>query len=367
VRAAASVALGVALLGLAGGCRQVPGVARVLNGAVPDERLRSALPPTGPLRDGRWWVSPDQVEVPFQEIRFVDDRGHEKRIDLTGCTALYDRAAPSLSQRLDCDFGLPPGTYTHVGVDFQPPLSVLIDDDVNGLYTDGAGLTRTPPPGGATFSPLDVPESGSRIQLAEPLVVDQDPVEITVVMSALHTMGVEVAGPTATFVEGVGVRLFVTPDPVGAALFFSAGDSAETVSPNAGGPTELMLFYGGAQTPSYTFLIPGDAHRACLGANTRMEAFAASPGELDREGQTMGGYLGLDDAGTICFALPKNPAYTEYQAIFRMPEVTELGGTTTLGCEVTDTVPEPVSGPTWSSGCPEITPTAEGALRLLAH
>jgi hypothetical protein len=362
MRAPRSVFLGFVVLGLAAGCQRVPAVARVLNGVTPDVTLRGA---PAPLGDGLWAVSPDQVEVPFQEIRFVNDNGNENRIDLTGCTAIYDRAAPTLSERLDCDFQVPPGTYTHLGIDFQPPLGILIDDPVNSLYTDGSGLTRTPPAGGATFSPLDGLESGSRIQLVEPLIVDQDPVDIKVVMTALHTVNVEVNGSTATFAGGVGLQLFVTPDPVGGAAFYSAASTAETLA--APGGTEMLLFYEDAATPSYLFLVPSDVHRACLGEGTRMEAFATSPGELDKEGQTMGGYLGLDDSGTVCFALPKDPAYTEYQAIFAMPEVSEIGGTTTLSCEVTSAVPEPVSGPNWSSGCPEITPTAEGELRLLAN
>ena len=125
--------------------------------------------------------------------------------------------------------------------------------------------------------------------------------------------------------------------------------------------------YEDATTPSYLFLFPGDAHRPCFGQDSRSEAFAASPGELNKDGQTMGGYLGLDDTGTLCFALPKDPAYLEYQAIYRMPEVALVGAQTTLSCEVSSTAPAPESGPTWSSGCPEITPTGEGILSLLAN
>lgn len=351
-----------------GACQRVPAVAQVLNGVTPNSALRSAPGPLPLLSDGEWAVSPDQIEVPFQEIRFVRENGNEHRIDLTGCVATYDRSAPTLSERLDCDFEVPAGTYTGLGIDFEPPLRVLIDDAENGLYTDGSGLTRTPPPGGAAFSTLDVAESGGRIQLGEPLVIGDDPVEIKVVMTAIHTVRVQVDGANATFAGGVGVQLFVTPDAVGAASFYTAASTAETIHPSAeGGPTELFLFYEDAATPSYTFLFPGDDHRPCIGENTRMEAFNTSPGELNREGQTMGGYLGLDDTGTICFALPENPAYTEYQAIFRMPEVTELGESTTLSCEVSSTAPAPVSGPNWSSGCPEIAPTAQGALRLAAR
>jgi hypothetical protein len=50
-----------------------------------------------------------------------------------------------------------------------------------------------------------------------------------------------------------------------------------------------------------------------------------------------------------------------------MPEVSEIGASTTLSCEVSSTAPAPVSGPTWASGCPEIAPTAEGVLQLLAN
>lgn len=351
-----------------GGCRQVAGVAQVLNGVTPADASVEEVAGPRLLADGNWAVSPDQVEVEFQEIRFVADDGAEHRITLLGCTGTYDRAEPTLSERLDCDFNVPAGTYTGLGIDFEPPLRVLIDDDANGLYTDGDGLTRSPPSGGASFSTLDVAEGGVRLQLAEPLVVDEQAIDIKVVLTALHSIDVRVAGEDAAFTGGHGVQLFVTPDAVGGASFYSGASTAGTYSPEAEGhPTELYMVFEDASTPSFAFLFPGTDHRACIGENTRMEAFAASPGELNEEGQTMGGYLGMDDSGTICFALPKDPAYTEYQAIFAMPRVTEIGGSTTLSCEVSSTAPAPESGTTWASGCPEITPTAEGGIQLLAE
>lgn len=355
------------LLVIPSACRRVPGVAQVLNGVTP-EAATEGPQALQALAEGSWAVSPDQVEVELQEIRFVADSGNEHRINLDGCTAGYDRAQPTLSQRLGCDFAVPAGSYTGLGIDFEPPLRVLIDDDLNGLYTDGAGLTRSPPAGGASFSPFSVAEGGMRIQLAEPLVVDEQPVQINVVVTALHSVIVQVQGDQASFSGGPGVQLFATPNAVGAAAFYSGASTAGTYSPEAeGNPTELSLVYEDASTPSYAFLFPGTDHRACIGENTRMEAFSASPGELNKEGQTMGGYLGLDGEGTLCFALPKNPAYTEYQALFAMPEVQEIGTSTTLSCEVSNTAPAPVSGSTWSTGCPELTPTAEGMLRLLAN
>ena len=43
------------------------------------------------------------------------------------------------------------------------------------------------------------------------------------------------------------------------------------------------------------------------------------------------------------------------------------GGTTTLGCQHLTAVPPPVSGDTYASGCPAITPDVQRSLTLVAN
>ena len=79
-----------------------------------------------------------------------------------------------------------------------------------------------------------------------------------------------------------------------------------------------------------------------------------------------GGYLGVDAAGTICWATPVDATYAQYREICEMQTVTTIGGTTTLRCQTVTTAPAPTSGDTYASGCPTITPTSSVVLTLVA-
>ena len=50
-----------------------------------------------------------------------------------------------------------------------------------------------------------------------------------------------------------------------------------------------------------------------------------------------------------------------------MPVVATVGGTTTLSCQHLTAVPPPVSGDTYASGCPPITPDVQRTLTLVAN
>lgn len=345
----------------------VPGVARVLNGATPGvaEGARGPSAPMAPLADGDWRVSPNRVEVDFREIVFYDTDGGEEWIALTDCSATYDRDEPSLSRRLDCDFEVPSGTYGAVGLTFDPTVRVLIDEPTIGLYTNGDGVQTTPPSGGAVPSPVVSVSPGNRATLAEPLVVEDEPVAIQVVMSGLYTVGVSVDGTTARLAESFGVQIYVTPSAVGATSYYSTSDSALSTT-DAG--VRLVLFYEDPATPSYAFLTPGSDIAVCGGGGEgTYQAHSTSPGELDESGQTIGGYLALDDTGTLCFALPTDPTWRTYQAMYRMRRADTVGDPTTLECVQTSEVPSPASGSNWSSGCPSFTPDAQSEVRLIAE
>jgi len=47
--------------------------------------------------------------------------------------------------------------------------------------------------------------------------------------------------------------------------------------------------------------------------------------------------------------------------------VTTVGQTTTLRCQQMTTVPPPLSGDTYASGCPAITPDEQRTLTLVAN
>ena len=50
-----------------------------------------------------------------------------------------------------------------------------------------------------------------------------------------------------------------------------------------------------------------------------------------------------------------------------MPIVTTMGASTTLSCQHLTSVPPPISGDTYASGCPPITPDEQRTLTLVAR
>ena len=119
----------------------VSGTARILNGATGPASLLKTLPSRLPAskstvpEDGIWILSPDQVRITLRNIGFGSNSGGTMA-ELGECTVTYDRTAPSLSLRLDCPFEVAVGTYTTVVIEYEITHQVLIDDPVNGFYTD---------------------------------------------------------------------------------------------------------------------------------------------------------------------------------------------------------------------------------------
>jgi hypothetical protein len=65
------------------------------------------------------------------------------------------------------------------------------------------------------------------------------------------------------------------------------------------------------------------------------------------------GYLGLDAAGNLGWAMPTSQAFTTYAAEMRMARVSPIGGTTTLYCKNRTGDPAPPGG-NYASGAPNI-------------
>jgi hypothetical protein len=349
-------------------CQTAPGVAHVLNGATVQESRAVAAAP-GAAADGTWWVSPDRVEVDFLRVGFEDEVRNQRWDDLSDCSATYDRAEPTLSERLNCTFEVPAGTYASVDLEYDPTMLVTIDDPANGLYTDGQSVVTTEPEGGAVASPITSWQSGTRSLLNAPLVVTDEPIELQVVMSGVHTLQVEVSGGVATPMTSFVVHIYATAGDLGAAAYLSNEGTGLSVNRTDNGtPGELLLFYQDLATPSYAFLKPSGEFRECGPEGSgSYEAYNVSPGYRDESGQTPGGYLAVDGAGDLCFALPTDGSWRESQAIYRMHHPTDIGEATTLECEATNSAPAPVSGDTYASGCPELNVAGQDTMFLVAR
>ena len=349
--------------------------ARILHGPSPAAAVR-ALSTSAVTTDGHWALSPDQGRVTITSLTFQAVDGVQS-VNLAGCTPTYTRGAAALAPLLDCPFDVPPGTYVGLTVGISTRFEVLIDDATNGFFTDPnapSGLVTTAPAGGAQFASFVVPgPRGTGDVLSQqtfftsPLVVDAGtPVQVDIVDDMIHTVFANVTGGAASFDTSLPLpAVQVVPSVTGAGKveFYSpTGTALDAPMP---GPTDdesgsVRVFYASPDQPSYVFSpVPGPS-----------QAWNVSPAASPTNGPSgfrAGGYLGLDATGTLCWALPADYTYAQYSALCEMRAVATVGSTTQLRCQHMTSVPPPVAGDTYASGCPPITPDVQRTLTLVAN
>lgn len=370
----------VAACGDSTGPRLVSGTAHLVHGpslAVgasvdrrPDSKPSFAVAPSG----GHWFISPDQGKITITSLSFHDASGNVQDATLSTCTATYSRASASLSSILDCPFTLASGTYVEVDIGISNVFQVLINDATHGIFTDpssATGLSTTAPAGGAAFVNLTIPTSGDANGVMEtqtafdaPLVVDSaSPPAITLIVDMIHTVLMNVSGSTLTFDTSLpqpAVHVTPTVSGPGRVEFYTATGTADNV--NAGiatmgnEATSIRLVYNGASAPI-------DVWSPVIGPSEAWNA-APTPGASMF---TIGGYLGLDATGTICWALPASYTYAQYAYLKSMKPATAIGGTTVLKTKAVTTAPAPASGTTYASGCPTFTADQQTTMTLVAR
>jgi hypothetical protein len=327
------------------------------------------------LVNGIWGISPNEAQATIVSLSFTTSGGSVNQATLTACAPTYVRGGQSLSQILECPFTIPSGTYVGLDVGIKNEFQLLVDDSVNGIYTDPSspsGLSTTAPAGGAKLVPVTVPtdQSDNIIRsttiFTEPLRIDSaSPPSITIVADMIHTIAINVGGGILAFVivpNNPVVEMVGSATGVGKVEYYNTYGTALNVHmPNVTGidSRHVRVFYASAGQPTFVNTPvdgPGAAYNASPTANPN------SPG-----GWTPGGYLGLDGTGVLCWALPKDQAYAQYAYLMRMPVPANVGGTTTLSIQATSSVPAPVSGTTYSSGCPTVTATNQWNLTLVAR
>ncbi len=359
--------------------RRTASHARILHGpSTVAAATRAGAPSAAAVpADAHWALSPEQSRVTLTSLAFQGTDGNVATADLGGCMPTYVRDTAALTQILDCPFDLPPGTYVGVGIGVLTTFDVLVDDAANGFFTDPGsptGLSATAPAGGAQFASFTVPGPGGQGDVlsaqtffTSPLVVEAGtPVTVDVVEDMIHTVFANVSGGAASFDTSLplpAVQLVPSVSGAGRVEFYSpTGTALDALMP---GPTDdesgsVRVFYASPPQPSYVFSpVPGPS-----------QAWNVSPATSPVEpssGFRAGGYLGLDSNGVLCWALPVDYAYGQYAELCEMPVVSNVGETTTLSCQHLTSVPAPVSGDTYASGCPPITPDVQRTLTLVAH
>lgn len=396
-----TLALLVAGAALALGCESptmVIGNARIRNGATPGAsssqrahgttQVGAAAGLSGPgafavPSDGRWTISPDQVQVRLMRLQFFAGARDRQVADLgSDCVVTYDKAAASLSIRLDCPFEVAAGTYDRMTVDFSPDFKVLIDDEANGLFTDPASPTLfspTPPAAGDGFVDYQttIPDGGdawsSTAFLTTPLVVDEArSVGVDIVLQGLHTFQIEVRDGAPAFYtdpqqRGWPVQLYPSVNGVSTSEYYSSVASADSFAfgsvPN---PAHVLLFYETSTVPATVIFEVGESLGGCGRGMPHASNAAAEEYEVNEGGGRPGGYLGLD-GDTLCWAQGSDESYSGYAALLSLTRLSSEGEAGTLSCMATSAPPLPTSGSTYTDGCPVLAAPQQIGVTLVAN
>lgn len=350
----------------------VAGHALLLHGPRDQSMNALRLGPVPAPADGRWSITPDQAKIHLVSLDFVRTDGQPYSAMLTDCEPTYDRTAAPLMQMLDCPFEVPAGSYAQVGISTSTTYQMLLDDGVNGFFTNGTSVV-TSDPGTPSFNTYTVPGPGgvgtvlgTTTYLTAALVVDEShPVQVDVLVDMIHTVGADVSGGAVTVdVSAPTLPATLVPSVLGAgkAEFYSAESDPGNmkIGPlgNTGTWGGVRVFYAEPSQPSYLFY-------PVVGPS---QAYNVDPAKAPANGTSnkAGGYLGIDGSNTMCWAMPTDSTYTAYTRVCKMPIVSP-GSTTTVSCQTGSTAPAPTSGDTYASGCPTITPNETLNVTLIAN
>jgi len=357
----------------------LPATAHFLNGPSSISSL-AAFAPVQPAAlggvDVNWLLTPDKVRAAITRVVFEGTTPWSSVI--SGCTVEYDRVAPALQEQLACAFDVAPGTYTGLRLEFSTTYQVLVNDAANGFYTDPASATKmsaTAPIGGAAFVDFTTSGGGNQtLYFQDALVVGTGSApSLSVVMHALHSLHAKKDGvgiPSFRYFDYAPVTLFPSISGVGRTAFYSSSLTTLNIDvTNNPAPAELFFFYDSSGPNSMQVTYTGGLE-TCFLPNGMGSANAADPAQspVGNGGNRAGGYLGLDATDTLCWAHGGGDgSYSSYVSLIRMPQAVNIGDAVTITCLAASTVPPPISGATYSSGCPVIsTPTATRTTNLVA-
>jgi len=344
------------------------GTARLLNGATPPTAALWSLPRPGAAAAGNWQLSPDQLRLTAQSLELLGESG-PVTVTLADCQVTYDRSQPGLTQLGGCPFEVPPGTYSAARVIFAADYDLLIDDAVNGFYTDpGAttGLSPVAPISGAQFISVSAGASFGGTGVFDPAVVVNagDQITLSVVVDALQSIIANVSGsgdlafgadgngnpgrPESVVAVGTPAAVaYYVNDLLGTPLSYLAGVAGQ-------GIMAISVLYSNGTTPVFLDMHDNGQPTGCGPFDVLFYFSGAGHGYLGRDSGGVIGWAGTDDG------------FTGYTSVMRMTEAAGVGDPTVFECLETTTDPAP-AGDSFASGAPDIpSPTLSLDMTLMA-
>jgi hypothetical protein len=293
-----------------------------------------------------------------------------------------------------CTFTAAPGTYVGVQLSFDGIYQVVINDPVNGIFTDAGApnlLSTTAPTGNAGTIEMDLSNMGGTnvVMFPEPLELkENDTPTLSVIFDPIHWFNTKVS--SGAFTEKLGAAggppVLAILGPAARVMFLSSGTpnsgggllsppTAGNIQTGNGGMTDVTVIFSDAKTPVFE----GGGGLLCPHPNGAWgSAEAATPtictDPNDSNCSEVGGYLGLDPNNVLSWAFPDaHPSggadYSTYQSLLQMPLPTTIGNTTTLSYVCSTTVPSPSGGANVYTTAPNLTDFATsigGAVQTLS-
>jgi hypothetical protein len=336
------------------------------------------------LENGTYALAPSKMTLTVTGIGFIPvgmtQYDNFKMIDVSGCTATFDRSLGSLTVLRTSGFTMPVGTFCGVSVRCRQTYTMVINDTVAGIYTDPtspSGLTTTPPAGGG--QPIQIHDQnsesdgetgpgGSSTYFDNPITIDENSApQVYVVFDPTHWVKADLNnGSFSAPRMGGNPPIVPSISRFGKAAYYS--NIGTSLSYNMGNRSadsgmSLLFLYADSLTP---ISVTWQVYNLCSTSGGSAVAYNGN-------GTLFGTYglLGLDASHTLAWASPagggSNGTFTSYNGVFRMPELSTIGQTTVLRYLCTSNVPQPVSGRNYSSGAPNFTPSGTLTLTLLEN
>ncbi len=329
--------------------------------------------------DGDYALSPSKMTMTVTGIGFIPLGRNQNEVNISpvsGCTATYDRSVGSLAVLRASDITVPVGTFHGVVIRYSTTYTMVMNDSTAGIYSDPSApnlLTTTAPSGGG--QPIQIRDQNSDQDFghattffASPITIDEDSIPLVyVVFDPTHWVKAMLFnGSFSAPRMGGNPPIIPSISSFGKAAFYSNIGTAMSYRWDGRGidsGISLLFLYADATTP---VSVTWQDHEICtptpLGGNVPVVAFNGN-------GTLWGtfGMLGLDANHTLAWASPggmssDRSTITGYNGVFRMQEISTIGQTTVLSYQCTANVPQPASGPNYSSGAPDF--TADGTLLL---
>lgn len=193
-----------------------------------------------------------------------------------------------------------------------------------------------------------------------PLVVEEgDEVTIGMVVDAIHMSEITASNGGDTLVFGSYFPAFVFPTvgAPGVPQYYTSAGTAHSYNDSLVLANIMRVYYEAGGAPSYAIFHQraGELSNCTAGA-IGIGAYPPDPEQVTPygDGSRPGGWLGLDDGGTLCWAYGADKAFEAYANYLTMDPVDTVGAETVIHCEQTDAPTPPSSGSNYDSGCPAI-------------